>query len=339
MPPRHWSRAWLRAIWMRHLSGLTLPRSTLDRGAESWIASLLAIRASPTASPASVAEQKTTDSSSTRCCESSRNAGLIVSSVKTSRGTRTASSPPSSDHWRQWVTALRQESSARPRSAPASEESDCSSWPTAKVASGGYEVDSRRDPPVVMLTLQGAAVSWGTPQAHERAQSPKAKHHGVEMANQVAQWITPNVPNGGRAAQHAEMVGRTAMHAGKKVQIGLEHQVRQWPSPAARDHKGANSTEHVTTNGSGRMHMDQLPNFVEHGFRYSAPDQATHAGPQSSSERRVLNPQFVEWLMGWPIGWTGSGPAATEFTHWLRRMRGALSMLSTPPAEMQGKLL
>jgi hypothetical protein len=58
------------------------------------------------------------------------SAGLIVSSAKTSRGTPTGNSPPSSDHWKQWVTALRQESSARPKLAPPIGANDCSSWPT-----------------------------------------------------------------------------------------------------------------------------------------------------------------------------------------------------------------
>lgn len=40
-----------------------------------------------------------------------------------------------------------------------------------------------------------------------------------------------------------------------------------------------------------------------------------------------LNPQFVEWLMGWPIGWTGSALAATEWCLWQLRMRSALSQL------------
>ena len=28
-----------------------------------------------------------------------------------------------------------------------------------------------------------------------------------------------------------------------------------------------------------------------------------------------LNPEWVEWLMGWPIGWTDCGPAETELCH------------------------
>ncbi len=39
--------------------------------------------------------------------------------------------------------------------------------------------------------------------------------------------------------------------------------VKLWPTPAARDHKGANSEEHLTS-GTGHLHLDQLPNFVEH---------------------------------------------------------------------------
>lgn len=33
-----------------------------------------------------------------------------------------------------------------------------------------------------------------------------------------------------------------------------------------------------------------------------------------------LNPEFVEWLMGWPVGWTGSEPLETDkFQSWLQQ--------------------
>jgi hypothetical protein len=38
-----------------------------------------------------------------------------------------------------------------------------------------------------------------------------------------------------------------------------------------------------------------------------------------------LNPSFVEWLMGVPIGWTDCERSATEFTLWLSRQRSLLS--------------
>jgi hypothetical protein len=52
MQPEHWSRAWKRDSWLRRLSGLTLPPSTLDHGVAAFIASLPEIHARRTASPA-----------------------------------------------------------------------------------------------------------------------------------------------------------------------------------------------------------------------------------------------------------------------------------------------
>ena len=42
----------------------------------------------------------------------------------------------------------------------------------------------------------------------------------------------------------------------------------------------------------------------------------------ATEAKRKLNPLFVNWLMGWPIGWAGSmhfGPAEMEL--WFRRQR------------------
>ena len=45
--------------------------------------------------------------------------------------------------------------------------------------------------------------------------------------------------------------------------------------------------------------------------------------------RRRLNPLFVGWLMGWPIGHALCACSATEFTRWQQHMHGALSQLPT----------
>lgn len=64
-------------------------------------------------------------------------------------------------------------------------------------------------------------------------------------------------------------------------------------------------------------------------------------GEESSHIRRSLNPLFVEWLMGWPPGWTllaltlpastGIACSETELSRYRRRMRSALSQLGSPP--------
>jgi hypothetical protein len=135
-----------------------------------------------------------------------------------------------------------------------------------------------------------------------------------------------------------------------------------WPTPAARDYKGTNGPDHLE-NGTGRQHMDQLPNFVayqwatptasensnrttkmapSHGnghgivlagqasdFSRQVPQISTD-GETPSIERRSLNPLFVEWLMGWPHMWTAFECSATVLSAFKLRMRFALSQLALP---------
>jgi DNA (cytosine-5)-methyltransferase 1 len=93
-----------------------------------------------------------------------------------------------------------------------------------------------------------------------------------------------------------------------------------WMTPTARDHKdGATSLANTPVNGLlGRQVLVTLT-----------------AGAPSCDTPRTLNPAFVEALMGWPIGWTGFGSAATEWSLWLRRMRGELLALASTPTESE----
>jgi hypothetical protein len=65
------------------------------------------------------------------------------------------------------------------------------------------------------------------------------------------------------------------------------------------------------------------------------PDQPTAPdGKPSSASRPTLNPLFVEWLMGWPIGHTDiastdSDSAAMEWSRWLLRWRSAFSRIAS----------
>jgi hypothetical protein len=106
----------------------------------------------------------------------------------------------------------------------------------------------------------------------------------------------------------------------------------QWVTPAARDHKGANSALHATETGGGRKHMVQLSNQVGHSF---LPAQQTETPGEKSSQadqtsRRRLNAKFVEWLQGLPEGFTSLGPiSSTALETWLSRSRERLRCLSS----------
>jgi hypothetical protein len=88
---------------------------------------------------------------------------------------------------------------------------------------------------------------------------------------------------------------------------GLSTLARLWATPSARDWKdtpGMSSTG-VNPDGSERQRLDQLARQV-----YATPDVGAAKGRgQASADARgrlggSLNPAWVEWLQGYPIGWT-----------------------------------
>jgi hypothetical protein len=93
-------------------------------------------------------------------------------------------------------------------------------------------------------------------------------------------WPTPTLPNGGRTLHHVdEWRGITPYHKGKKVQVDLAQAVKMWPTPVARDYRYPGRSRFERT---GSKAGDCLPQAVG----------------------GALNPTWVEWLMGFPLGWT-----------------------------------
>jgi hypothetical protein len=226
-------------------------------------------------------------------------------------------------------------------------------WPTPMAGSPGtdsYNAAGNSDFSRKALAL-AEAMQWETPSVAVTAGSRMTR--GGDRSGELLltgqalaasdQWASPRATDGEKGSPNQR---------GSKGDLMLSSQTAQWPTPAARDYKGANSTDHVTTNGTGRMHMDQLPNYVQHAFHPSPPDQATPAGPPSSPQRRRLNPLFVEWLMGWPTGLSGfdtaemascplprPSPGRGCMRCWMTTQRAMLSALLTIDPPQQGQLL
>jgi len=80
----------------------------------------------------------------------------------------------------------------------------------------------------------------------------------------------------------------------------------RWPTPTRRDYRGANSyqtTQRKLQDGK-RAQIDQLPNALQ---------QELGRGIGST-----MNPTWVEWLMGWPLGWTDLKPLGTDKFHFVQ---------------------
>jgi len=77
----------------------------------------------------------------------------------------------------------------------------------------------------------------------------------------------------------------------KTYGANLSDQVRHWPTPSARDHKGGYQGGRIR---NGKVSFDTLDVAAQH-----------HSGDKNKVGH--LNPEWVEWLMGVPTGWTGLG--------------------------------
>lgn len=130
-------------------------------------------------------------------------------------------------------------------------------------------------------------------------------------------WATPRA-NGGTGASWAP---------NRQGGADLQTQVRMIPTPAARDYKGSNSMEHLMRENKRKNgnHQEQLANFVKlyptattgAGLcggtgNFQQLKALAEIGQITEEERRQmsqgnggqLNPTWVEWLMGYPTGWT-----------------------------------
>lgn len=208
-------------------------------------------------------------------------------------------------------------------------------WPTPRSEDG----ESCGNHPGAVDSLTGASRLWTTPQAHD-CHGPKTPAQieamrqkngsGVRNLNEdVALWQTP-------ATDSFRSRG-----GDRKDEMGLDQQARSFfPTPTARDWKSESSLENRnqeklrrhTPGLSGFVHLNSLPApatpdgppscETTPGSRRLWPtptdsmatmqdlEQAQTAGNSpnrpkySSLEKRRLNPRFVCWLLGFPIGWT-----------------------------------
>jgi hypothetical protein len=129
---------------------------------------------------------------------------------------------------------------------------------------------------------------WPTPtqdMATERkkkyAQGGKPLTMAVQEAEQKKMWPTPRA-----SAAMSEKSESIKKRVERKGRLGakLEESVAMVPTPTARDYKGARKPE--TLKKAGRNENNSLPDKV------------------AARQKGSLNPDWVEWLMGYPPGWT-----------------------------------
>jgi hypothetical protein len=135
-------------------------------------------------------------------------------------------------------------------------------------------------------TVANDAGSWPTPcardycPAHKREyiEAKRAQGHGMSKLNDAVahQTMFPTPLSSNTKAHHMRSGGRPARS--------------YWPTPTVNDSK--NST--------------LPPSQVAHD---NIPGALLRDGEKTGGQ---LNPTWVEWLMGWPLGWTDLKPLETD---------------------------
>jgi len=293
MPPRYWSRRWKRGGWIRRLSGAISAPSTLDRGVERWISSVLDSHASRGPSPASVSAKQTTDGSGPTSRASSRSAG------HPSCSSRTWNSLLFDDPeltWSLWATAsVRRSASLRQTLAHRISEI------------GG-----------------GCSVVFPTPTKSDGTGGPghSGRDGGMNLRTTVQFWPTPRATDGAKGGPNQR---------GRKGDLMLPSAVRQWPTPAARDWRKGGHPADLERNSPNLPSAVLIPTPTVKGNHNRKGSSPTSGDGLATWAGGSLNPMWVAWLMGVPIGWTSFDCSATEWSRWLAQSRSALCSLTPSP--------
>lgn len=104
--------------------------------------------------------------------------------------------------------------------------------------------------------------------------------------------------------------------------IKLSDQV-MLPTLSATDVKGRSGAGHIVKHGMKRLSDALLPTLTASMVTPGDMEQAAHHSstrPEYRSGGGRLNPEWCEWFMGWPMGWTELKPLETgKFQGWRRQ--------------------
>jgi hypothetical protein len=258
---------------------------------------------------------------------------MLEESSQPRLGTENQFSNMSSENWKDWVTEQRQEYSQRKKSAHLIRESESSSlgWPTARTSDAeggrietemteqGFKSKRHRSNQTFGAKLRDAVETyeerkkWATPQVTDvrtdvrmpSERSAKAKKGGCknlrEEVMQPQNWPTATtrdwkdtnatVPPS-RATPSKQTLGQRVAYIGLQDQAklntnGKSQESQKWPTPRA-------NKVHPQITEENREHLAnrKKSNLEE--------DIAGHCGKATGK----LNPNWVEHLMGLPVGWT-----------------------------------
>lgn len=362
--PLSWP-GWKTRPYIKRLSGTISRPSMAERGVESWISSLRDSLVSRSVQRASNRGPTTSDGSGRSSSDVFATFNPDGSLSRTCLDLFDTDSDPSSVDWPSSGMMINGVCSAQPplerrisANVSGASPADGTAWTTPAADDTGARSEKYAQGGTPLSMQAGMwAENWPTPRAEDSESA--GNHPGAvdSLTGAVKLWATPGVhtspdasPNSSRMSdlrEQAKLWGTPTAHerthTARDVHHGeqLANQAETWPTPRAIDANGAAQTAENPT--PGQTGGTSLPGAC----RSSHPAlQSSTCGPECSPGHRRLSPPFVEYLMGWPIGWTthetsgfsdasgahyaptDSALAETEYTRWLRLSRSWLSQIA-----------
>jgi hypothetical protein len=185
------------------------------------------------------------------------------------------------------------------------------------------------------MPLPAQTVQWSTPTAKH---NPRGKGNrdnpaggGGCLASDAldGNWMTPRSHEVG---QYQNSRGNPDLPV---LTLTGQAMTAAWSTPSVADVTG--SRKNRSGNRAGELLMNGQAMVLADCLSSRPAPEMLPDGAASSPARRVLNPRFVEWLMGWPPEWTtlavtNSACSATALCRWRQDMLCALLALPLPAA-------
>lgn len=342
-PPQSWRRAWKMAPWMQHLFGQTSTPSTVARGAEEWRESLVVSPASPSPSPESSGVRPIPGTSGLASQRSFEMFNPNGASSRTCEGMCGSDCEQCEVTFSAWVTQFMQAYSRRRKSARHTSGNGSSSWltPDTEMDAGpngqaGLNQQVAKNWPTAMglgagskpennlpdnSPLHRAAKNWPTVTEDDASNLKRTSGGFNSLTRTASQWPSPH----GNASTGAGAQGRDgglnlqtatahwqtpasdsfrSRGGDRKAEMGLDQQARaMWQTPSAN--------EDAAGTLDGKMQF-----MLTHQARSHLAPETLQDGSESlpsgqTSPRRLLNPRFAAWLMGWDPAWTSLAPLSS----------------------------
>src|ERR1700722_19348685 len=251
----------------------TLPISTGDRGEEllTWFreASRVRTSAEPILMPSEFPVRVRVCGN--KCSESFVKLYPLTSSWKTHQCSLDGDLEPFSQTWPRWGMMRDGECWERTTSAVSIDESACSLWATP----------TQRD----WKDSPGMSLKSINPDGSERDRTD------LILRQIFAFWPTPVASAGGPNTNSKSVKERG--HGNN-----LAGMVKLWPTPTVHGNHNRKGASKTSMNGLSTELKQKARPF---GWTENSSSVKTEKlAPE--------NPDFAEWLMGWPIGWTASQP-------------------------------